>query len=828
MNTIQRRQKLLDSDEFTGVDYVLVEPGADDLPVITVYFLGEIPASLTDLTSADVTIESVHPDASPSSIRATSLSWTGEETLQLKAADVGEHTPYRLKLDHQAVDRCFRSTQFSFQAVCDRDIDCRQPDDADDDRRDVDFPVDYMARDFDSLRRALLEFASQRYPNWSDATEADVAVVLMEMMAAVGDELSYYQDRIGREAFLETATQRRSLHRQAQLVDYRPSPGQTAGGWVTLTVAGDETGGAVPTVTAGTRFRTAGSRPRHFEVGEDFHSIAGGDDAPFDYPLVDGPEKLEPYLWCDDDAILREGAEELWVEGDLEEMLGGADTGQLRLLISERPRDASETTRNWPVVVDDVQVRTDELTGVTTTRIGWNDDRALPFDIDLKRTSVHTNLVPVVAGRTHTERFVIGASPLEDELPEAVERLGADATVAYRFTLPGSDAVDLAWDRVSEQEGYRPHVALRSVFVPDIENLDDAGLDELFDDQDVVTDEGQTIQQWDWRASFAGFGASSTATDRHFVLEPGSWLPVKSHQAEGQRVEHVDYAGDAGMTILFGDGQMGRLPAPGTVFEVTYRLGGGRRFNVAPYRITEVVESESETAAVTGVSNPLATEGGADEESKDQIRSDAPQAYRAITYRAVRPPDYEEAAERMEWVDEAGADFRWTGSWTTAFVTADPRGEATLAGSRKEKLHRHLDRFRQVGRPVAVREPEYVDLDLRISLCVEPGAEPSEVQRQVLDALHRPAEDGGQPGVLHPDRFTFGDPLDRGGLEAFLQSVSGVMAVEDIELRRQGWFDFQRFEQLRYEVADHQIVRIENDPAYPNRGTVELMTHGGL
>ena len=50
----------------------------------------------------------------------------------------------------------------------------------------------------------------------------------VELYAALGDEFAYIQDRYAREAFLETATQRRSLNRLARLVDYVPDPGRNA------------------------------------------------------------------------------------------------------------------------------------------------------------------------------------------------------------------------------------------------------------------------------------------------------------------------------------------------------------------------------------------------------------------------------------------------------------------------------------------------------------------------------------------------------------------------------------------------------------------------
>src|SRR5262249_16686430 len=100
----------------------------------------------------------------------------------------------------------------------------------------VDFPVDYLARDFVSIRSALLDFASQRYPQWKEKIDADASVMLTEIFAALGDEFSYIQDRYSREAFLETASQRRSLRHLTQLVDYDIHDGLAASTFLDLQV----------------------------------------------------------------------------------------------------------------------------------------------------------------------------------------------------------------------------------------------------------------------------------------------------------------------------------------------------------------------------------------------------------------------------------------------------------------------------------------------------------------------------------------------------------------------------------------------------------------
>ena len=60
--------------------------------------------------------------------------------------------------------------------------------------------------------------------------------MLAEVMAALGDELSYIQDRFAREAFLETATERRSLRKKARLLDFEIHDGRSPSTLVELTV----------------------------------------------------------------------------------------------------------------------------------------------------------------------------------------------------------------------------------------------------------------------------------------------------------------------------------------------------------------------------------------------------------------------------------------------------------------------------------------------------------------------------------------------------------------------------------------------------------------
>lgn len=88
--------------------------------------------------------------------------------------------------------------------------------------------VDLMARDFDSLLRLMLDPLALRAPGWQDRSEADLGLVLLELVAYAGDQLAWLQERVALEGRLRTATQPESVRRLLRLIDVALHPGQSA------------------------------------------------------------------------------------------------------------------------------------------------------------------------------------------------------------------------------------------------------------------------------------------------------------------------------------------------------------------------------------------------------------------------------------------------------------------------------------------------------------------------------------------------------------------------------------------------------------------------
>ena len=129
--------------------------------------------------------------------------------------------------------------------------------------------IDYTNKDFQSLRRAMLELARYRLPEWTDQSPSDLGVLLVDLFAYMGDVILYYQDRIANESFLQTAVERRSVLNSLRLIGYELAPPLPAAAELTL-VFRPPPGGAptVMTIPSGSQFKsipTGGGEAQTFE-----------------------------------------------------------------------------------------------------------------------------------------------------------------------------------------------------------------------------------------------------------------------------------------------------------------------------------------------------------------------------------------------------------------------------------------------------------------------------------------------------------------------------------------------------------------------------------
>ncbi|MFD5120166.1 putative baseplate assembly protein [Streptomyces sp. NPDC058385] len=244
--TTSRRVKVR-AAQLNGVD--CVEVGDDGL-LLTVLFLGKAPHGLgpenvridggrriTGITAVDVSVEREEDPELDDRLHVTldRAGDTSEYVFSLVETDPYGRPgtePFR------GFDQRYHRAAFSFRPDCPTPFDCKE-DDAD----QPDFPaapvVDYTARDYDTIRKLLLDRLALTTPDRVERNPADLGVTLVELLAYTGDQISYQQDAVATEAYLDTARRRVSVRRHVRLIDYAMHDGCTARAYVTVQTAGD-------------------------------------------------------------------------------------------------------------------------------------------------------------------------------------------------------------------------------------------------------------------------------------------------------------------------------------------------------------------------------------------------------------------------------------------------------------------------------------------------------------------------------------------------------------------------------------------------------------
>ena len=842
--------------DFTGVEFVQVVDKCDQR-VLRIYFLTdtlELRPPFEDVGDVSVIPEPLTPDLiriySPRGEAPdvlldpdpANMLWAEDTAacrryLEVVVREPGTFTDYRLNIDDSRIDSVFNDVAFSFKVGCDDDLDCAEPTPECIPPDLVDFPVDYLARDFTSFRNALLDFAAQRYPDWQLPKEADIGVMFLEIMSAVGDELSYVQDRINREVYLETASERRSLRKKARLVDHEIHDGRMASTTLELTVTPGTTtipGGSIVWALV------EGVDPIAFEIGKPLNERDSSDNYLVDELWNRG--NFTPYCFDDEDTCLQPGATSVYVRNDpagpdnpggiLFDAISAEEWGDGRLLLlRDIPDDATEVERLHLVRVTSVELLQDQLFSIDLARIEWDESDALPFFIPMEELELSGNLVPATAGETRSATFRLG--PLQsgdgDAVLQAVEREGplysdadpsllerrdpcADESIdpssrspIYLLSLPGSEENGLAFADSADD--------LRAT-VPEI----------------VVYPDGEEDDPWTFVRSLLGCPEDAEA----YTLEDGTWRRIAGYWRDGVEYVHRDYASGDGYTLRFGDGEFGRLPPGDSLFHIIYRLGSGMRANLSAGAVSAVSIPNQDPphvgpldGLVESLGNPFPITNGADPETLEQIRMLTPAAYQAETLFAVRPEDYGAQAEKLDLVQRAQGSLRWTGSWLSVTTSIDPRDAFELSPAHRQSVENLLDCRRQAGRHVIVADPKYINLDLRITVCVSPDAFPAHVETMILEALFGRTGARSITGFFDPDNFTFGSPLRRGALEASIAAVDGVEAIMGIDIRVHGVTDFEPLDSLNFEVGVDELIRLENVRSRPERGSLQLTLAGG-
>jgi uncharacterized phage protein gp47/JayE len=272
----------------------------------------------------------------------------------------------------------------------------------------------------------------------------------------------------------------------------------------------------------------------------------------------------------------------------------------------------------------------------------------------------------------------------------------------------------------------------------------------------------------------------------------------------------------------------GLVPPSGTAFTASYRIGNGSAGNVGAESLKFLAAAD---ARLQSCINPLPATGGTDPETNDQIRRRAPQAFlsqaSSTLVRAVTIADYEAIGENNAKVNQAVASLRWTGSWYSVFIAVEPVGGGNLTPALQQVVSTTVETYRLAGQDLQLESPQYVSLQIALSVEVDDNYFRSDVEESMLQVLGNQILPNGEKGFFYPDNFTFGQTVYLSPIYAAARSVAGVSSVMATRFQPLGVNAAQYLSTGEIKLGSLQVARLDNDPSYPNHGQLTLSMQGG-
>jgi hypothetical protein len=834
---VSATNKLVGGLKINGIDYLeVLDEDAPSTPMrqryIDVTFLKKDGV----LDNANALVLKADNFSITGGVRITGISITAiakgpnDLTVRLTLDRYGDFSRYKLMLTDGISDEppsnfdpVLSQLDFSFKADCPTDFDClplsAEPKDAGDSPS-----IDYLAKDYESFRRLMLDRMAVTIPAWTERSPADLGVALVEALAYGADMASYYQDAVATEAYLARARLRASARRHARLVGYAIGEGCNARAFVAIQATQDVESAAPPVLAKGTMLLTrpatdkgfglldTGLKPdpvlinaliragvRTFETMEDVSR------------LLTSRNELKFHTWSGTNCCLPAGTQVAHLVGTLAEtklQAGDVLIFEERVPLGGTSDDPPDPARRQAVrLTQTPREYTDLLDDTPVMEVRWGLADALTFALNLQGSGsepgavAYGNVVLADDGRTLDYATVnaAGTDPL-------VAAASIHADLYKRSALYPSEAADGA--------PYRPVLSdapiTRGVPYDPLKARLEAAATALLQSAGMA----QPI--------ITLTGAGETWVARSDLL--------LSDRFAAEFV--VETTNSGGASLRFGDGRFGKSPASGTGFLAKLRVGNGPSGRIGSGAIGHIVTDNP--TLIASLTNPLPAVGGDSAETMTAIKLAAPRAFK-IQKRAVTAQDYADVANKHPDVQRAVAERRWTGSWHTIFIAVDRKGGRDTDAAFEAELRAFIEPYRLAGHDLEIEPPTYVPLDVALVVCVAPGHYAEHVETALLDQFSARISAIGTRGFYHADNFTFGQSALLSPVIATAMAIPGVRWVG---MQIDGFAQTGRFRRLDDQSVDYadtgvlkigrrEVARLDNDPNAPERGRLRFYMEGG-
>jgi len=591
--------------------------------------------------------------------------------------------------------------------------------------------INYLSRDFADIKDELIKFSNTYYPELADDfNDSSVGAWFIDLVAAVGDDLSYHTDRMYQETNIDSATLKSSVLNKARANGLKIPRKKSS-------ICEVEISCVLPTSSESIHLPDWNYAP----ILQNTSIVSAGD---YNYQLTEDVNFAEQF---------------------------NKDGFSNRKMTPARDGNGNITGYN-------VSKSTIVINGITKIykKVIYPTDLKPFMEVVLPESNV-MNVESIIF--KETTDFNTNPSTYEYYIDEEQYRIGSESVMTYRF---------FECDSLADQWRFGTEANIDNYVINDMYNP------HLYDDYyEVVKDENDKIKTARTSRYYRGkwkpltqkfiteftdngylkiiFGAGNTYAD----------VPSK-YTTYGEYIASRQINND----------MLGVIPKEGWTMYVLYRVGGGVSTNLGPGAINKITLANIDWGGNTGntdgsmrgkvitsfeVTNLSTAVAGKDEPSTEEIK--ALMKYNmGAQNRAVTVKDYR--VKLMQMPPKYGAPFRNTVIEANNKIEMDFLGinalgqlDSALPQTLVENVIEYMSNYKQINDYIEIKSGRIYNIGLGIDVFVDKNYNPANVITNVINAVK---------DYFDVNNHEMGDDIFLGDLEKEITLLDGVISLIDLRV----------------------------------------------
>ena len=592
--------------------------------------------------------------------------------------------------------------------------------------------INYLSRDFADIKDELIKFSNTYYPELADDfNDSSVGAWFIDLVAAVGDDLSYHTDRMYQETNIDSANLKSSVLNQARANGLK-IPGKKS------SICEVEISCVLPTSSEGIHLPDWNYAP----ILQSTSIVSAGD---YNYQLTEDVNFAEQF---------------------------NKDGFSNRKMTPARDGNGSITGYN-------VSKSTIVINGITKIykKVIYSTDLKPFMEIVLPEANV-MNVESIIF--KETTDFNTNPSIYEYYIDEEQYRIGRESVMTYRFFE--CDSLADLWrfgteaniDKYVINDMYNPH--LYDDYTEIIQE-DGSG--------DTITARTTRYYRGKWKPLTQKF--ITEFTDNGYLK-----IIFGAGNTYGDVPSGYKTYGEYIAARQINNDMLGVIPKEGWTMYVLYRVGGGISTNLGPGAINKITLANIDWGGNTGntdgsvrgkvitsfeVTNLSTAVAGKDEPSTEEIK--ALMKYNmGAQNRAVTVKDYR--VKLMQMPPKYGAPFRNTVIEANNKIEMDFLGinalgqlDSALPQTLVENVIEYMSNYKQINDYIEIKSGRIYNIGLGIDVFIDKNYNPANVITNIINYVKE---------YFSVNNHEMGDDIFLGDLEKEITLLDGVVSLIDLRV----------------------------------------------